>query len=274
LDTSKCRFVFRARNLLTKASFGLVNKCLQVLPDFLKDTNYQNPTDPFHCAFQRAVNDERPGFIWLGSNPKALDNFTKHMAAYHEGKPAWTSVTSFEEQLQGWTGERPLFVDVGGGTGTQCTAFREAVGDIPGRVILEELPPVLAQIPDTPGIETLGVDFFEPQQVKGSKYYYLRNILHDYPDHRCEIILKNISDVMEPDSLILINELVIPNVGAYRQATEVDLVLMAGLASMERTEQQWYDLLEGKCGLKILSIKTFNKLMGDSLIECKPVRLI
>lgn len=85
-------------------------------------------------------------------------------------------------------------------------------------------------------------------------------------------ILGNIVEAMDKDSKILINEQVVPNVGAHAQATAMDMLMMGTFGSIERTEKQWYDLLENKCGLKIKSLKTYVMFMGDSVIECIPAK--
>ena len=78
--------------------------------------------------------------------------------------------------------------------------------------------------------------------------------------------MKRIIEAMGPDSIILINELVLPNVGAHWRATQTDVTMMACLASMERTEKQWYALLH-EAGLKVQKIRTYAQDMGDSVIE-------
>ena len=39
--------------------------------------------------------------------------------------------------------DAPVLVDIGGGTGTDVTEFRRRYPDVPGRVILQELPAVI-----------------------------------------------------------------------------------------------------------------------------------
>ena len=97
----------------------------------------------------------------------------------------------------------------------------------------------------------------------------MRNVLHDYPDESCITILKNVIPAMDKDSRILIDEMVLPNSGVHWQATQLDLTLMAALGSMERTIEQWYELLE-KAGLKILRIYTYTPLLHDSIIVAVP----
>ena len=87
----------------------------------------------------------------------------------------------------------------------------------------------------------------------GAKYYYMRNILHDYPDDKCMVILKNLMAAMSKDSVILIDDMVLPNSNVHWQATQLDLTLMASLASVERTKAHWQGLMD-RAGLRILNI--------------------
>lgn len=92
----------------------------------------------------------------------------------------------------------------------------------------------------------------------------MRNILHDYPDEKCVEILRQIMPAMTEDSAILIDEVVIPIKGAHWHATSMDLSMMAGLASTERTEDHWRRLVDS-AGLKIVKIYTYNAKMGESI---------
>ena len=93
--------------------------------------------------------------------------------------------------------------------------------------------------------------------------------MHDYPDDKAITILQNTMAAMGPDSLLLIDDMALENTGAHWQATQMDMLMMSALASMERTTDQWYALLE-KAGLKINRIYTYTNPMRDSIIECVP----
>ena len=67
-------------------------------------------------------------------------------------------------------------------------------------------------------------------------------------------------------SKIIINELVIPDENASLFTTRSDMNMMAMLAAMERSEQQWRDLL-GSVGLKILNIWTA-EIDSERIVEC------
>ena len=93
--------------------------------------------------------------------------------------------------------------------------------------------------------------------------------MHDYPEEKCLVILENIVAAMGPDSVILVDEMVIPNRGAHPHSTDQDMVMMATLASMERTQKQWAALWQA-AGLKVLETATYNEMTGESVQVVKP----
>ena len=81
--------------------------------------------------------------------------------------------------------------------------------------------------------------------------YYLRNILHDWPDDKSELILSQIAAAMTPGySMILVNELVMPDQGVSAIAAQLDICMMSVFAATERMDSQWAKLLD-KAGLKV-----------------------
>lgn len=94
--------------------------------------------------------------------------------------------------------------------------------------------------------------------------------MHNYADEKAVTILKNTVAAMGPDSVILIDDMVVPNVGAHWQTTQLDITMMAALGSIERTKDMWYTLAE-KAGLKINHIYTYTASLQDSIIEFVPI---
>ena len=79
-------------------------------------------------------------------------------------------------------------------------------------------------------------------------------ILHDWPDENCVEILKNLASAMEPGySKLCVNDIVLPDQGATRFATQSDLNMMAHLAACERSESQWRSLLQ-RAGLEVVKV--------------------
>ena len=60
-----------------------------------------------------------------------------------------------------------LMVDVGGGRGHDLLELAKRKGPEHGRLILQDLPEVIADAPELELVESMGYDFFTPQPVKG-----------------------------------------------------------------------------------------------------------
>jgi demethylsterigmatocystin 6-O-methyltransferase len=106
----------------------------------------------------------------------------------------------------------------------------------------------------------------------GAKAYYLRNILHDWPDDRCPLTLSHIKAAMAQDSLLLIDEMVIPTKGAHEISMQVDMTMYGNFASEERTEKRWKELLDA-AGFKIEKVYTYYQdELKDCIIVATPVR--
>ena len=78
----------------------------------------------------------------------------------------------------------------------------------------------------------------------------MRNILHDYSDQKCLVILKHLIAAMNIDSVILIDDMILPNQGINWHQGQMDMAMMCGLASVERSRGQWEHLLDS-AALKI-----------------------
>jgi demethylsterigmatocystin 6-O-methyltransferase len=74
---------------------------------------------------------------------------------------------------------------------------------------------------------------------------------------------------MAEDSLILIDDIVLPDVGVPPFATALDITMMCYLGARERTMEHWTNLME-KAGLKINEIYTYRESQGDSVLEVVP----
>lgn len=123
--------------------------------------------DNTKTVLQQAWNTDQPGFIWFQQHPEKFDNFNQYMAIQREGLPSWLSVYPVDEETKGWNPENPVFVDVGGGIGHQCLALKKKYPQLPGRVVLQDLPPALEHALAMQNVEVLVHDFFQPQPIKG-----------------------------------------------------------------------------------------------------------
>jgi hypothetical protein len=97
----------------------------------------------------------------------------------------------------------------------------------------------------------------------------MHSCLHDWPDDVCESILANIHQAMKAGySKLLIHENVLPMENAYWEASALDIVMMTLFSSRERTERDWYNLLETRAGFRIVKIWYGGKGV-ESIVECE-----
>ena len=203
------------------------------------------------------------------------------MAGQREGRANWLDFFPFEEHiLKVFKGgeDSVMLVDVGGTRGHEIQAIKERHPSLPGRLILQDLPDTVAQALPVQGMQSMAHDFFNPQPVKGTdqstwahayprdfhrlsikagaRAYYLRSILHDWPDEKCQIIISQLAAVMTKGySKIILNEMVVPDQVANLLAVQVDIAMMTVCAAMERTERQWREVVDS-AGLKAERIWT------------------
>lgn len=214
-------------------------------------------------------------FDYFNINPEQKDAFDDYMAARRSpNQLQWFEIYPAKDKLANVSNghtetDAVLLVDVGGGFGHEIVKFRERYPEHAGRLILQDLPITFAKMESPPhGVEMMRHDFFTAQPVKKAKAYYLRNIMHDWSDAKCRIILKHIADAMDKThSVILIDDYVIPNTGADPRAASMDVLMMLYVSGMERTLHQWEALLES-AGLEL--VKVWSVDTGyESVIEAR-----
>lgn len=169
-------------------------------------------------------------------------------------KSKWFDYFPVEDKLRVKSASDITVIDIGGGVGHDLIALKAAHPKLEGKLILEDLPIVISSVKDLPsGIETVAHDMFTPQPIKAAKAYFLRNVLHDWPDKQASIVLSHIREAMDSDSLLLVSEALMPeeNVPFYNVA--VDLSMMALGAALERTEEQFKELIE-RCGFELVKV--------------------
>ncbi|KAI0013792.1 putative sterigmatocystin 8-O-methyltransferase precursor [Xylariaceae sp. FL0662B] len=255
--------------------FESVSPAYMALPRFLRETGYVNPTDPSYLPWNIGHQSNVPIFHWFQSHPDNSKWFLSWMTAQRAGLPIFLDAIDFEQELgQGTTESTALFVDVGGAKGHQCIALRDRFPNLRGRVILQEQAHVIAQVRENPlpgfdNIETEVYDFFTPQPIKGARAYYLRNILHDWPGDKCKQILQSIKAGMTEDSVLLVDEMLLPERGAPWRATQIDMTMCVCLGAAERSEKEWRALLDD-AGFRISKIWKYTEECEDCVMVAVP----
>lgn len=222
-----------------------------------------------NTVFQSAWKTTGHQFDWFDHHPDKLAHFNEFMATRRKPVLSWLSVYPIEEEAKGLSDpSRALYVNLGGGVGHQCAEFKAAFGTIPGRVILQDLPHTIEKALQTEAVENMAHDFFTPQPVKGAKFYFTRGVCHNHPDRKVIEMLKLIRDVMAVDSVLLLDEFVLPPTRVNAYAAAIDLTMMAAFASGERDETQWRDLL-AQAGLRLVKTYTYNPLEYESVMDVR-----
>jgi hypothetical protein len=99
----------------------------------------------------------------------------------------------------------------------------------------------------------------------GARYYYFRNVLHDWDDEKAAEILKQVVPAMGPDSQILVDEVALTDVGAHWFSAAMDMHMHSILEAKERTQAEWHALADN-AGLKVVSLKTYSPGFQNSVI--------
>ncbi|KEY72251.1 hypothetical protein S7711_00250 [Stachybotrys chartarum IBT 7711] len=263
------------RHLTTKVSqagirhyFYTCHPAYHALPAYLKKTEYKNPADATYTSWHVGHNTEKSPFVWFADKPKHMSYFNDLMATRRRPELSWLSVYPVKQEVSGWPDEKAVYVDIGGNIGHQCAEFKEAYPDVPGRVVLQDMAHSIAAALPTPGVEKMVHNFFEPQPIKGAKFYFMRGVLHDHPDHKVEEILKHIRNAMTEESVLLVDEILVPEFGVNLEASAHDMTMLAACAGAERSEVQWIETF-GRLGLRLVKTYLYNAPSYESVMDVR-----
>jgi demethylsterigmatocystin 6-O-methyltransferase len=239
----------------------------RVLPQYLKDHKYQDMNDTKDLPFQTAFNTHLTPFEYLKTDPVQMKALGHIMVL--DGVQSWTSLYPVEQEVAGFeaSGESALLVDIGGGFGQHSVMFKERFPELAGRVVVQDIPSTFAHLPPSKpaGIEFEIHDFFTPQPIRGAKFYYMRHIMHDWPDEDCVRILRSIIPAMGPESLILIDEVVLPETKLPWQVSAMLISMMTCFGGIERSKGDWESLLD-RAGLKLAHVVRYDEVKFHSIV--------
>jgi hypothetical protein len=159
--------------ILTPRSAEMIYPALMSIPEYLRKTDYKNPSNPDFCPWHVGHKTEELPFHWLDTHPEHFGYFLGWMSAQHDGKPRFLDVFDFKKEVGfGPDDKAPVFVDVGGAMGHQCVLFKQRFPELASRIVLQEQAYVIEQVKANPmpgfeGIEAQAYSFWEPQQLKG-----------------------------------------------------------------------------------------------------------
>lgn len=229
--------------------FTQVLPVFTALPHFLANTSYVTPETPADGPFQFGLKTTETFFQWLVSHPKEGEGFNALMSTHHEQTPRrWTNVYPVSELTNGGSPQTgiPLVVDVGGGIGSDMESLRQTLLPETYPLLVQDLEAVVQQAKQQvyQSIDFQIHDFFEDQPVHGARAYFMHGCLHDWPNAEARRILHRLKPAMRPGySKLLICENILPEKARLPLVGALDLVMMGLLASKERTEAEWRELL-------------------------------
>ncbi|PQE18007.1 O-methyltransferase protein [Rutstroemia sp. NJR-2017a BVV2] len=242
---------------------NIVSPGAQALPVFLQRTGYRNPDSIHNCPWYPEHNKDLNVMQYLFSDAIVLQEFNGWMQHQRLNSSTWMDVYPLDVSA---SSKPDFFVDIGGGLGHMCVALKERFPNISGRVILQDLPGTIDNLSPGQPFAPIAHDYFDEQPVKGAKYYYFRNIMHNLTDESCQKVLAQTKAAMSFDSKILVDDIVVPTQGAHWRTVELDILMMNVLGAIERTEEQWHRLFFG-VGLKIAKTYIYDDVQADAVME-------
>ncbi len=165
----------------------------------------------------------------------------------------------------------PLIIDLGGGEGfLLANILRENAGCrgilFDTNVALEKASEMFAMHKVESRTEIVSGDFFNSIPAFGD-LYILKNIIHNWSDEQAVKLLQKIHQVIKPNGLLLIIEMVVPSGNGPSLAKLLDIQMMATMpGGKERTGSEYRTLLE-KSGFSLSQI--IPTIAPVSLIEAK-----
>ncbi|QIW97762.1 hypothetical protein AMS68_003280 [Peltaster fructicola] len=173
---------------------------------------YSSTEGPSETGFNIAFDTPDPMFSFMAKHPERYDRFNKGMAGFskHGGRSVQAVVDIYPwDKLN-----QAVVADVGGGHGHVAIALAKqypelsfvvqdlsVAVDAGARLLAPELKKRVAYEAH---------DMFDNQTDKKIGVFFLRHILHDWPDEHAIKILRALIPAMQPGSRVLIMDLVIP----------------------------------------------------------------
>ena len=187
------------------------------------------------------------------------------MAESHKGMPSAFDVLPFDKLVGKTDPETVTFVDVGGGIGKSSAELKEKFPGVKGRIINQDQEKAISAGVKVEGVEHQIADFFAEQPVKGARAYYLRRILHDWPDDKSVEILGRIAEAMGEESVLLVDEFDMPDLGAHWFAAFAYIAMMMGFGAGERTRGDYEAILD-KAGMKFRGEWRYVEDSGETVL--------
>ena len=180
---------------------------------------------------------------WFDTHPRERENFAQAMMGVTIGE------TPMVARLYPF-GDIKRLCDLGGGRGALLSEIVIRYPHIEGVLfdcegVIESARPLLKARGVEDRIELVVGNFFE-SVVPGCDAYLLKNVLHDWDDQRCEVILSNCRKVMQPGYKILLVEIILERNDTTNFASYRDIHVMTVCTGGRERSPEDYARLLGK----------------------------
>ncbi|KAM3065051.1 hypothetical protein ACMFMG_006185 [Clarireedia jacksonii] len=238
------------------------------MPEYLRSTSFNNVSGALG-PFQHCKNTQLGMYPWLSQDPILLAHFQQFMRGQQSARGNWFDRLDPNRLfLDSANHETPLLVDVTGGIGHDIEAFHKKYPQSKGRLVLQDLPSVIANIKQLDdAISRVPHDFFQAQPITGARVYYFRAIMRNWGDEKVLEILSRTREACKKGySKVLINEFILPATKVPLYPALLDINMMALLNGMERTRNQWITLID-QAGFKVIEFHDDSYCEKEGIIE-------
>ncbi|KAI0182297.1 S-adenosyl-L-methionine-dependent methyltransferase [Xylaria flabelliformis] len=207
---------------------------------------------PEHSGFSLGHHTDKGLYEELRAYPDRAQRFAGAMSGF-------AAVQDLTPLSKGWDwvsvdSRHGTVVDIGGGWGPVCIGLAKAYPNI--NFVVQDFEDVVTEGPDHVPAELEGrikfqsYNFLEQvQPITDATVYYMRAILHNWPDPYCVKILKHIIPSLDKDAHILVQDWVLGDPWTLPAYTEKyfrswDLNMTTFFGSRERTFADWEKLIK------------------------------
>ncbi|XVE58259.1 hypothetical protein DITRI_Ditri04bG0156100 [Diplodiscus trichospermus] len=230
-----CRFFTKNDDGVTLPSVSLLNQDRVFMQSwyYLKDAVLEGGI-PFNKIYGLTA------FEYLGIDPRLNQIFNRAMSDH-----STITMKKILETYDGFEGLKTL-VDVGGGTGATLNMIVSKHPSIKG--INFDLPHVIEDAPDYPGLEHVGADMFV--SVPKGDAIFMKWICHGWSDEHCSKFLKNCYQALPDNGKVIVAECILPDYPdpslTTKLAVHIDCIMLANNpGGKERTEKEFKALAKG-----------------------------
>jgi len=163
-------------------------------------------------------------------------------------------------------------IDVAGGQGTLLASILTANCNLRGtlfdmRHVLDAASPLIERAGLRGRCDLAAGNFFDCVPA-GADVYILKKVIHDWDDRDARTILGNCRRAMSNSSRLLLIELIVPTPGVPSFAKMLDLLMLAYAGGLERTEDEYRELL-ASAGFRLQHLIPASSTLG--IIEAFPI---